>query len=134
MVYNFNLGIGWASSGVEYAQSYRANLLRRAHIPARFVFTDMFPTENIEHMTRNIGFLDEEVIWLYTFFTDVRTSHVTFTLKELEATMAEEDYTFPERARRAGISLRRAAGSTPATWLMIQVISCTESRLFQTDA
>ena len=29
MVYNFNLGIGWASSGVEYAQSYRANLLRR---------------------------------------------------------------------------------------------------------
>ena len=71
MVYNFNLGIGWASSGVEYAQSYRANLLRRAHIPARFVFTDMFPTENIEH---------------------------------------------------AGISLRRAAGSTPATWSMIQVI------------
>lgn len=42
----------------------------------------------------NIGFLDEEVIWLYTFFTDVRTSPVTFTLKELEATMAEEDYTF----------------------------------------
>ena len=103
MVYNFNLGIGWASSGVEYAQSYRANLLRRAHIPARFVFTDMFPTENIEHMTRNIGFLDEEVIWLYTFFTDVIIP-------------------FPERAGRAGISLRRAAGSTPATWLMIQVI------------
>lgn len=84
MVYNFNLGIGWASSGVEYAQSYRANLLRRAHIPARFVFTDMFPTENIEHMTRNIGFLDEEVVWLYTFFTDVRTSPVTFTLKLLK--------------------------------------------------
>ena len=37
MVYNFNLGIGWASSGVEYAQSYRANLLRRAHIPATFI-------------------------------------------------------------------------------------------------
>ena len=99
MVYNFNLGIGWASSGVEYAQSYRANLLRRAHIPARFVFTDMFPTENIEHMTRNIGFLDEEVIWLYTFFTDVRTSPVTFTLKELEAAMAEEDYTFSRSGR-----------------------------------
>ena len=99
MVYNFNLGIGWASSGVEYAQSYRANLLRRAHIPARFIFTDMFPTENIEHMTRNIGFLDEEVIWLYTFFTDVRTSPVTFTLKELEAAMAEEDYTFSREGK-----------------------------------
>ena len=99
MVYNFNLGIGWASSGVEYAQSYRANLLRRAHIPARFVFTDMFPTENIEHMTRNIGFLDEEVVWLYTFFTDVRTSPVTFTLKELEAAMAEEDYNFSREGK-----------------------------------
>ena len=106
MVYNFNLGIGWASSGVEYAQSYRANLLRRAHIPARFVFTDMFPTENIEHMTRNIGFLDEEVIWLYTFFTDVRTSPVTFTLKELEASMAEEDYMLAQKCLRVGIVLR----------------------------
>lgn len=38
MVYNFNLGIGWASSGVEYAQSYRANLLRRAHIPGKVCF------------------------------------------------------------------------------------------------
>ena len=36
MVYNFNLGIGWASSGVEYAQSYRANLLRKANIPAKY--------------------------------------------------------------------------------------------------
>ena len=27
-VYNINLGIGWASSGVEYAQAYRAQLLR----------------------------------------------------------------------------------------------------------
>ena len=41
----------------------------------------------------------EEVIWLYTFFTDVRTSPVTFTLKELEATMAEEDYTFSREGK-----------------------------------
>ena len=27
MIYNFNLGIGWASSGVEYAQIYRARML-----------------------------------------------------------------------------------------------------------
>ena len=27
-VYNINLGIGWASSGVEYAQAYRAQLLK----------------------------------------------------------------------------------------------------------
>ncbi len=48
---------------------------------------------------KNIGFLDEEVIWLYTFFTDVRTSPVTFTLKELEAAMAEEDYNFSREGK-----------------------------------
>ncbi len=94
MVYNFNLGIGWASSGVEYAQSYRANLLRKAGIPAKFVFTDMFPSENIEHMTKNIGFLDEEVEWLYTFFTDTHISPVTYTLKQLEKTLPEGKYNF----------------------------------------
>ena len=56
MVYNFNLGIGWASSGVEYAQAYRAKLLRRIGQEARFVFTDMFPRDNIQLMTENIGF------------------------------------------------------------------------------
>lgn len=42
MVYNFNLGIGWASSGVEYAQAYRANLFRKAGIPARFFYRIVF--------------------------------------------------------------------------------------------
>lgn len=33
-VYNINFGIGWASSGVEYAQAYRAKLLREVNQPA----------------------------------------------------------------------------------------------------
>ena len=53
MIYNFNLGIGWASSGVEYAQIYRARMFRNIGVDAKFVFTDMFPQENIEHMTKN---------------------------------------------------------------------------------
>lgn len=93
MVYNFNLGIGWASSGVEYAQSYRANMLRKVGIAAKFVFTDMFPRENIEHMTKNIGFSDSEIIWLYTFFTDCRIAPVSYTLKQLEQTFGEKEYT-----------------------------------------
>ena len=40
VVYNVNLGIGWASSGVEYAQAYRAELLRKIKQPAKFIFTD----------------------------------------------------------------------------------------------
>lgn len=99
MVYNFNLGIGWASSGVEYAQSYRANLLRQAGIPARFVYTDMFPSENIEHMTRNLNFTDEEIIWLYTFFTDTKTAPVSYTRKDLEATFADENPTYSREGK-----------------------------------
>lgn len=92
MVYNFNLGIGWASSGVEYAQIYRAKMLRNIGVDAKFVFTDMFPRDNIQHMTENIGFLDSEIIWLYTFFTDTKISLVTYTLKDLEATFSTKDF------------------------------------------
>ncbi len=94
MIYNFNLGIGWASSGVEYAQSYRAKVLRAIGQPAKFIFTDMFPRDNLIDMTRNIGFLDDEIIWLYTFFTDYNPEPVTFTLDALKATVAGQNYRY----------------------------------------
>ena len=71
-VYNINLGIGWASSGVEYAQAYRAQLLRNIHQPAKFVFMDMILADNIQHLTENIGFKNDEIIWLYSHFTDIK--------------------------------------------------------------
>ena len=94
MVYNFNLGIGWASSGVEYAQSYRAAMLRNIGVDAKFIFTDMISADNIEHLTKNIGFLDSEVIWLYTFFTDQKTAPVSYTLNDLKKTLPTSEYTF----------------------------------------
>ena len=94
MIYNINLGIGWASSGVEYAQAYRAKMLRNIGAKAKFIFTDMFPRENIEHMTANIGFLDSEVEWLYTFFTDTKIAPVSYTLKQLEGTFGTSEFTF----------------------------------------
>ena len=94
MIYNFNLGIGWASSGVEYAQLYRAKMMRNIGAEAKFIFTDMFPRDNIQHMTKNIGFLDSEVEWLYTFFTDTHIAPVTYTLKMLEATFTTKKFTF----------------------------------------
>lgn len=91
-VYNINRGIGWASSGVEYAQAYRANLLRQTGVDIKFIFTDMFRMENIEHMTRNIGFHDEEIIWLYSYFTDFRIAPTTYTIEELERTFPVEKW------------------------------------------
>lgn len=101
MVYNFNLGIGWASSGVEYAQAYRANMLRKIGANAKFVFMDMFPQENIQHMTENIGFLDSEVIWLYTFFTDCKIAPVSYTLEQLEKTFGGRSFTFSREGKIA---------------------------------
>ena len=101
MVYNFNLGIGWASSGVEYAQTYRAKMLRNIGVDAKFVFTDMFPRDNIQHMTENIGFLDSEIIWLYTYFTDTKISPVTYTLKDFEKTFPTQDFSFTRDGKTA---------------------------------
>ena len=99
MIYNFNLGIGWASSGVEYAQSYRAKIFRKINKQARFIFTDMFPRDNLIDMTRNIGFRDEEILWLYTFFTDFKPEPVTFELKDLEKTLEGQSYTFDREGK-----------------------------------
>ena len=64
-VYNINLGIGWASSGVEYAQAYRAKIFKEMGQEAKFVFMDLILGDNIEHMTSKIGFSDDEIIWLH---------------------------------------------------------------------
>lgn len=55
-IYNINFGIGWASSGVEYAQRYRAQLLRKCNETIKFVFLDFIKNENIQTLTENIGF------------------------------------------------------------------------------
>ena len=101
-VYNINLGIGWASSGVEYAQAYRAQLLRRIQQPAKFIFMDMILADNIQHLTENIGFLDEEVIWLYNYFTDIKIAPTMVTLDQVLAQVAGQ----PERSEREGKIVR----------------------------
>ena len=105
MVYSFNLGIGWASSGVEYAQSYRAVMLRNIGVKAKFIFTDMIVTENIEHLTKNLGFLDEEIIWLYTFFTDYQIAPVSYTLQDLKRTLSADRYTYSRNGKTGRILL-----------------------------
>lgn len=128
MVYNFNLGIGWASSGVEYAQAYRAKILREIGQDAKFVFTDMFPRDNIQHMTENIGFLDSEVIWLYTFFTDCKISPVTFTLKQLEKTFGNRRFTCMRKENTAKYTFPGVNG-----YYMVYLVNKKESRVHRVE-
>lgn len=95
-IYNFNQGIGWASSGVEYAQAYRSNIFEKNKQDAKFIFTDLF-VENLQTMTSNIGFTDKDIIWLYGFFTDIKISPTTFTLDDLEKTFFQA----PDRVKRS---------------------------------
>ena len=83
-VYNINLGIGWASSGVEYAQAYRSTIFKNTGIKAKFVFMDMFLQDNLSDLVRNMGFSDEDIIWLYSYFTDLKIAPTTYTVKDLE--------------------------------------------------
>nr|WP_325186489.1 accessory Sec system glycosyltransferase GtfA [uncultured Oscillibacter sp.] len=108
MVYNFNLGIGWASSGVEYAQSYRAVMLRNIGADAKFIFTDMITSENIEHFTENIGFLDSEIIWLYTFFTDYKIAPVSYTLEDLKKTLPSVQYSYSRKGKIGKLFFRNS--------------------------
>ena len=89
-IYNINLGIGWASSGVEYAQVYRAAMLRNINAPAKFIFLDFINSENIQTYTSNIGFKDDEIIWIYQYFTDIKIKPTSYTLTELLKTLNKE--------------------------------------------
>lgn len=91
-IYNLNMGIGWASSGVEYAQAYRNNIFRKNKQDAKFIFTDLF-TENLEPMTKNLGFEDKDVIWLYQYFTDVVVKPTQFTRRRFENSLTDEHFT-----------------------------------------
>lgn len=90
MIYNINFGIGWASSGVEYAQKYRAKVLRDLNIPAKFIFLDFMSNENIQTLSSNMDFRDEEIIWLYQYFTDIKINETTYTINDLKETLAEK--------------------------------------------
>ncbi|OEK68773.1 accessory Sec system glycosyltransferase GtfA [Staphylococcus equorum] len=82
-IYNMNYGIGWASSGVEYAQLYRAQALRGRLETLKFVFLEFIKTENIQTLTKNLGFNDDEVVWLYQFFTDIKIAPSSVKLDEI---------------------------------------------------
>lgn len=91
----------WIRGGLEYAQVHRAKILRKLGLDAKFIFTTMFPMEDIQHVTEEMGFLNSEVMWLNGFFTDCRISPVTYTLKQLEGTFPDKNFIFFREGRIA---------------------------------
>lgn len=99
MIYNFHHFYYWIKGGVETGQAYRAKIFRNLGLDAKFVFATTFPDKNIQHETEYLGFLDSEVLWLYSFFTDCKLSSVTYTLEQLEATFDEKYYNYSREGK-----------------------------------
>ena len=68
-VYNINLGIGFASSGVEYSQSYRYQLLKELGIEQKYIFLDMVSSSSTYSLAENIGISAKDVLWFYDVLT-----------------------------------------------------------------
>lgn len=110
-VYNINFGIGWANSGIEYAQAYRAKILKRLVIPAKFIFSNILLANNLEALTSNLGLDDDQTIWLYNFFTDVKIAPTTYRLQEFEQQLAPG---FTKKVLDGGQRVQYACGEVMA--------------------
>lgn len=80
-VYNINLGIGFASSGVEYAQAYRYQLLKELGIEQKYIFLDMVSSSSTYSLAENLGISAKDVLWFYDILTGnyMRDSMVILT-------------------------------------------------------
>lgn len=81
-VYSVNKGIGFASSGVEYAQKYRKELFENLSIDDRYVFLN-YLTKNIAVYTDLLGYQRHQIIWIYNFLSHRPTKGTTFTVDML---------------------------------------------------
>ena len=79
-VYNINKAIGLASSGVEYAQSYRRQVFAGiARVDDYYVFTDYLGT-NIAVFSDRLGFERAQVMWIYNLVTGRETRPSTVSV------------------------------------------------------
>lgn len=94
-VYSINLGIGEASSGVEYAQAYRYNalssLVEEGSINQQYyIFLDFMPKRSVYDLCENIGIGSSSVLWLYDYFLGDRVSQGSLTKEDILKLVSSE--------------------------------------------
>ncbi len=78
-VYSVNKGIGFASSGVEYAQKYRKELFEKLEFNDYYVFLN-YLSKNIAVYTDLLGYQRNQVLWIYNVLSHRTTQATTFTV------------------------------------------------------
>lgn len=88
-VFNVNKAVGRASSGVEYAQRYRREILAGIDgVDDRWVFTDYIPT-NLSVFSDPLGFPRERVIWVYNVLSGRQTRPSTVRVEDFLARIGQ---------------------------------------------
>lgn len=72
-IFNINKSLGWASSGVEYAQMYRNKAFDFANIDYRYVYLEQ-PLNNILDLAKNIDINSKKIIQMHNIFSDIELS------------------------------------------------------------
>ena len=90
-VYSVNKGIGYASSGVEYAQKYRKELFENLEFNDHYVFLN-YLSKNIAVYTDLLGYQHNQVLWIYNVLSHRPTQATTFTVDLFLEKFARETY------------------------------------------
>ena len=88
-VFNVNKAIGYASSGVEYAQKYRQEIFATWTIDDYYIFTDYIST-NISVFTDLMGFPRKKIIWIYNYLARRPIGNSNFTVEQYLNSMADD--------------------------------------------
>ncbi|MGR8825290.1 glycosyltransferase [Leuconostoc mesenteroides] len=88
-VYSVNKGIGYASSGVEYAQMYRKELFEYLDLNDQYIFLNYLST-NITVYTNLMGYHRQQIIWIYNFLSHRSAENSTFTVDQFLAGLGDE--------------------------------------------
>lgn len=79
-IYSVNKGIGYASSGVEYAQMYRKEIFDSLHFKDYYIFLN-YLSRNIAVYTDLMGYPRNKIIGIYNFLSHRTTENSTFTIE-----------------------------------------------------
>ncbi|MDR0297302.1 MAG: glycosyltransferase [Streptococcaceae bacterium] len=88
-VYHINKGIGLASSGIEYAQKYRFDLVRDFPERQLFIFCD-YIYSNYTRFTENMGLPVDVTLNVYKFMAGQENHASTYTVADFEAQLTED--------------------------------------------
>ena len=90
-VNSVNKGVGFASSGVEYAQKYRKELFENFDYNDYYIFLN-YLSKNITVYTDLLGYKNEQIIWIYNYLSHRTAQKSSYTVEMFIEALGTEHY------------------------------------------